>query len=118
MFWFEILKEEVVILAGDLNGHLGEKSDGYEGVHDGFGFGQRNDEGTMVLETADAMQMLICNTMFMKEERKRVTYCSGEKRSMVDYVLMRQRNRGMLRNVSVIAGRGVCDTASFADCCA
>ena len=37
-----IVDEESVIVAGDLNGHAGEKSEGYEGIHGGFGYGQRN----------------------------------------------------------------------------
>ena len=46
--------EESVIVAGDLNGHVGEKSEGYEGIHGSFGYEQRNDEGCHILEATDA----------------------------------------------------------------
>ena len=40
----------MVVLGGDLNGHVGQKSEGYEGVHGGFGYGVRNVEGEKILE--------------------------------------------------------------------
>ena len=39
----------MMILGGDLNGHVGEDMDGFEGVHGGKGFGSRNEEGEMIL---------------------------------------------------------------------
>ena len=38
-------ENEVVFLGGDLNGHVGRFSDGYEVVHGGFGYGTRNQKG-------------------------------------------------------------------------
>ena len=35
-------KEEMLIVGGDLNGHVGEKSSGFEGVHGGHGYGVQN----------------------------------------------------------------------------
>nr|GEW52010.1 hypothetical protein [Tanacetum cinerariifolium] len=37
--------DERLIIEGDLNGHIGAASDGYDGVHGGFGFGDKNEEG-------------------------------------------------------------------------
>ena len=34
--------KEVVLVSGDLNGHVGKVANGYEGVHGGFGYGNRN----------------------------------------------------------------------------
>ena len=39
---------ERVLIGGDLNGHVGAESSGYEDVHGGFGFGDRNVEGEMI----------------------------------------------------------------------
>ncbi|CAG9566563.1 unnamed protein product [Danaus chrysippus] len=36
---------EVIIVGGDLNGHVGRAADTYERVHGGFGYGRRNAEG-------------------------------------------------------------------------
>src|SRR3989442_5086947 len=54
----EIGQEEFVVIGGDMNGHVGEKVTGYEGVHGGKGYGVRNTEGEMLLEFADAMELV------------------------------------------------------------
>ena len=33
---------EDVVIAGDINGHMGVEADGYEDVHGGMGYGTRN----------------------------------------------------------------------------
>jgi hypothetical protein len=96
---------ERLLVCGDLNGHVGAEADGFEGVHGGLGFGNRNLEGEMILELADALNFVVANTWFKKvEESKLVTYESGGCRSVVDYILIRMSERKMLRDVKVIAG--------------
>ena len=67
----------VVVLAGDLNGHVGASADGYEGVHGGFGYGRRNLEGEYILEACVALDMVVCNTKFRKRVNHLITYSSG-----------------------------------------
>src|SRR5450432_315163 len=86
---------EKVVLCGDFNGHVGEKAEGFEGVHGGKGFGSRNLEGEMLLEFADSMSLVITNTWFDKEEAQKVSYESDIGvgricRTVVDYVLVRK----------------------------
>ena len=54
---------ELVIVGGNFNGHVGKSSEGYEGVHGGFGFGSRNKEGERLLEfgtaTDDSLQYIV-----------------------------------------------------------
>ena len=45
----ECPSDQQLIIGGDLNGHIGARADGYSGVHGGFGFGVRNDEGHSIL---------------------------------------------------------------------
>src|SRR3954470_20159503 len=45
----EIGQEELVVIGGDMNGHVGAKADGYEGVNGEKGYGERNTEGEMLL---------------------------------------------------------------------
>jgi len=38
----------MVVLAGDMNGHIGSSNVGYDGTHD-FGYGDRNADGYRIL---------------------------------------------------------------------
>ena len=68
-----------------MNGHVGRDADGYGGM----GFGTRNAEGERILEFGDAVGMVVCNTLFKKEDSKLITYHSGDNRSMIDYLMVR-----------------------------
>ena len=96
--------DEFVMLLGDLNGHVGTSADGYEGVHGGYGYGVRNEEGCRVLELADAYSMVIGNTLFTKEAARLITYRSGENMSVIDYVLVKAKDRKYVKNVKAIPG--------------
>ena len=37
-----IPQNEMVVIAGHMNGHVGSNSVGYDGMHGGYGFGDRN----------------------------------------------------------------------------
>ena len=100
----EIPGEEKIVLAGDLNGHIGERAEGYEKVHGGFGYGARNAEGEMILEFAEQQKLVICNSYFKKEREKFVTYESGGNRTMLDYVLVRERDRKFVINWNSVGG--------------
>ena len=42
--------DDLVICLGGLNGHVGRHVDGSDGMHGGYGVGQRKLEGRMLLE--------------------------------------------------------------------
>ena len=81
---------------------MGSEIDGFEGVHGGFGFGKRNVEGEMILETANALNLAVLNTWFKKKERRLFTYENDECRTVVDYILSRKSERKMIRDVKVV----------------
>jgi len=83
-FWNELFhlmscipQNEMVVLAGDMNGHVGSNNVGYNGTHGGYGYGVRNADGSRIFEFADGLNLVICNTLFMKQEPKLVTYVAG-----------------------------------------
>lgn len=98
-----IADNEAIFLGGDLNGHVGESANGYEGVHGGFSHGVRNEEGERILEFCDSLNLYICNTMFEKDKSKLITYSSGNGQSVIDYFIARNRDRRMVTNVKVIS---------------
>jgi len=100
----DVPESEFLVIGGDLNGHVGEKTDGFEGVHGGHGFGTRNKEGSMILEFADVTELALCNTWFKKQEAKLVTYESGGSRSVIDYFMVRKNGRKLVKDVKAIPG--------------
>ena len=51
------------LFIGDLNGHAGTTSVGFEAVHGGFGYGSRNQEEEEVLDFAVAFDLMIANIL-------------------------------------------------------
>ena len=45
------------------------------------------------LAFADGLNLVICNTLFTKQEGKLVTYVAGPVKSTVDYIMVRQRTK-------------------------
>ena len=61
-----IPQNEMAVLAGDMNGHIGSNNVGYDGTHGGYGFGARNADGSRILEFADGLNLVICNILFTR----------------------------------------------------
>jgi len=94
---------EMVVFAGDKNGHIRSSNVGYDGTHGGFGYTSRNADGSRILEFADGLNLVICNTLFTKQEAKLVTFVAGPVKSTVDYIMVRQEDKAKVRNVKVIS---------------
>jgi hypothetical protein len=73
----------------DLNGHVGSIRVGFEGVHGGFGYGNRNQEGEGILNFALAYDLIVVNTLFRKIVSHLVTFSSGQYCSQIDFILTR-----------------------------
>ena len=80
------------IPCGDWNGHVGREAAGYEGVHGGSGYGERNADVDRVLEFAVADDFVIGNTFFVKRDSHLITYQSGNAKTQIDFILLRKRN--------------------------
>ena len=107
-FWNEVFHlvscvphNEMVVFAGDMNGHIGSSNVGYDGTHGGFGYGSRNADGSRILEFADGLNLVICNTLFMKQE-------AGE--STVDYIMVRWRIKLRFVTSGLFQVRNVCQS--------
>ena len=95
-------KNEIIMLCGDMNGHVGRSSSDYEGVYGGNGFGTRNSEGERILELGDAMDMIVCNTFFQKRQQIDYLFISGGNQSQIDYILTKKDDRKLISDVKVI----------------
>ncbi|ONM20364.1 hypothetical protein ZEAMMB73_Zm00001d005126 [Zea mays] len=96
-----------LFIGGDLNGHVGTSSTSFEGVHGGFSFGTRNQEGEEILNFALAYDMFITNTFFRKRKSHLVTFSSGQHTSQIDFVFLRKEDRHACLDCKVIPGECV-----------
>ncbi|KAG5631505.1 hypothetical protein H5410_003222 [Solanum commersonii] len=87
---------------GDFNGHIRATSNGFDDVHGGFGFGERNGGGTSLLDFAKAFELVIANSCFPKKENHMVTFHSSVAKTQIDYFLLRKGDRGLFKDCKVI----------------
>uniref|UniRef100_A0A1S4A919 Craniofacial development protein 2-like n=2 Tax=Nicotiana TaxID=4085 RepID=A0A1S4A919_TOBAC len=85
---------EKIFIGGDFNGHIGVMSMGYDDVHGGFGFGDRNRGETSLLDFARAFDLVIANSSFPKKREYFVTFRSSVAKTQIDYLLCRKSDRG------------------------
>ncbi|GJZ35695.1 putative reverse transcriptase domain-containing protein [Tanacetum coccineum] len=74
-----------LIVAGDLNGHIGANADGFSSVHGGFGYGVRNEEGRSILKFAAAHDLVIVNSFFKKWDAYLIMFHSGDYDTQIYY---------------------------------
>ncbi|KAG5580523.1 hypothetical protein H5410_051150 [Solanum commersonii] len=88
---------ERIVIGGDFNGHIGATSNGFDDVHGGFGFGERNGGGTSLIDFAKAFELVIANSCFPKKENHLVTFRSSVAKTQIDYFLLRKGDRGLCK---------------------
>ncbi|XP_049382987.1 uncharacterized protein LOC125847406 [Solanum stenotomum] len=89
---------EKIVIGGDFNGHIGATSNGFDDVHGGFGFGERNGGGSSLLDFAKAFELVIANSCFPKKENHLVTFRSSVAKTQIDYLLLRKGDRGLVKD--------------------
>ncbi|KAK6757114.1 hypothetical protein RB195_015125 [Necator americanus] len=82
--------EEVLLIGGDFNGHIGSRKDGFESCHGGYGYGARNDDGLRILEYAVASDLIIANTQYRKRKSHLITYTSGGCETHINLWMLRR----------------------------
>ena len=100
-------EDEIIMLGGDLNGHVGRCNANIRRVHGGWGVGERNEEGEQIVDFAMAFDLAIANTFFQKKESQMFTYKSGNRESQIDLFLCRKRDSKDIVNCKVIKGECV-----------
>ena len=80
---------------------VGSSNVDYDRTHGGFVYGARNADGSRILEFTDGLNLLICNTLFMKQESKQVTYEVGSVESTFNYIIVWQEDKAKVHNIKV-----------------
>ena len=63
------------------------------------GFGIRSVEGELILEIANALNFVVANTWFKKNEGKLITYETDKCRTVIRYIIIRKSERKLIRYV-------------------
>jgi hypothetical protein len=98
---------EKLFIGGDLNEHVDSTRVGFDGVHGGFEYGSRNQEGEGVLNFALAYDLIVVNTLFRKRVFHLVTFSSDQHCSQIDFILTRREDRPACLACMVIPGECV-----------
>ena len=83
---------DLVMCLCDINGHIGRHIDGFNRVHGGYGVGQRNLDGSMLLEFCLEKEVCVSNTWLRREEKWKVTFRMGDNESDIDFVLIKKKH--------------------------
>nr|XP_027215565.1 uncharacterized protein LOC113808359 [Penaeus vannamei] len=94
---------ELVIIAADLNAHVGDRKDGFESVHGRHGYRKRNNARERIFEIAEAMEPVI-STWYEKREEHLITYKSGPNRTQIDHMIMRKADMKVVTDCKSIPG--------------
>ena len=96
--WDMLGGDDLVACFYVLNGHVDRHIDRSDGVHDGYGVGQRNYEGRMLIKVCLEKELCMLNTWFKREGK------NGENEIEIDSSLIRKVHRRFLRNVMAMPG--------------
>jgi hypothetical protein len=83
---------EKLFIGGDLNRHVNSTRIGFKGVHGGFRYESKNQEGNGILNFALAYDLIISNTLFRKRVSHLVTFSSGQHCSQIDFIFARRED--------------------------
>ena len=95
---------EYTIVMGDWNAKVGE---GGEGSYIGkFGLGRRNKRGQKLIDFCRRQKMIVANTWFQQERRRRYTWkAPGDgSRHQLDYIMVKERYRNSVKKAGTLPG--------------
>ncbi|KAF3665017.1 hypothetical protein FXO38_09825 [Capsicum annuum] len=84
---------EKLFVGGDFNGHIGSLLRGYDDVHGGFGFSERNEGGTYFMDFSRAFRLWIANSSFLKKEDHLITFPSLVAKTQIDFLLLKKGDK-------------------------
>ena len=76
---------------------LGKCTEGFDGIHGGYGIGKRNAEGRMLQDFCDQKKLCVANTWYKKKDKRKVTYSSGgsDRPTEIDFVLFGRKSESI-----------------------
>ena len=98
-----IPKNNMCVIAGDMNAETGSDGSPWPGVLGPFGVGSLNDNGTRMLSFATSNRFVVCNTFFGHKRRHRETFISNDHKTVkrLDYLLVNRSYKSSVEDVKV-----------------
>lgn len=96
--------EERKLVAGDLNGHVGQRAPKDSVIHGDLGYGISNSQGFDIINVATRFNLPIVNTYFRKKDEHLITYKSGSSASQIDFFLCDRAILRYFKDCKVIPG--------------
>ncbi|XWS28049.1 hypothetical protein CRYUN_Cryun25bG0032400 [Craigia yunnanensis] len=98
--------EEKIFIRGNFNGHVGNSHFGFENVHGGCGFGDKNDTKNSILDFVVSYDLILANIWFRKLDSHFITFRSGENANQINFFLTKSVGRSCL-DYKIIPGECV-----------
>ena len=103
---------EVLLGAGDLDGHVGEDRRGFEDVIGIRVFGVRNREGEEIFDLYQSKELNVVNAIFRKEREKKIAYKSRGTETQIDFSILREERQIRVKGNTAIPGE-TCSTCTL-----
>ena len=94
----------MLCVAGDFNAHIGVVEPGNEESTGRFGCGTRNREGRELVEMLRRNGLAAADTFFQKKESHTITYRSGQHKTELDLLVVRQQQLMMVKDCKTLTG--------------
>ncbi|XP_046988671.1 uncharacterized protein LOC124594347 [Schistocerca americana] len=97
------VREDNIMIIGDLTAQIGTDRNGYEVVMGTFGYGRRNVESKEILYLCTRNHLLVMNTFFKKPGSHKITRYGwdGKSKTVIDYILMDKLIGGKVRGTVI-----------------
>ncbi|XP_047259103.1 uncharacterized protein LOC124891416 [Capsicum annuum] len=104
-----VFSSEKIVITSDFNEHIRVLPGGYNDMHGGFIFSDRNGEEAALLDFARAFRLVLVNSSFSKKEDYLITFRSAIAKTQIGFLLLRTGDRMLCKDYKVILSEHLSD---------
>lgn len=101
-----LLQTTMIMITGDMKGHVGIDRTGWESTMGKFGHGEMNDNGLRLMSFATANKLVLRNTLFQHSLKHHLTWRNprGNDSALLNYMLINTQFQSSLQDVRAMRG--------------